>query len=154
MKPHILYYKFKPWQRQTAECQQIVVKVTTVRGMADGPFCVSEIGSSCKRWVNNGQMGSSMDHEIYNVQASRKEYHWKSMSNSKGLVVVYVENGAVEVLDLKQSQQIHQRLKQVGETSKCDAAEVGYDRQKRRSEDRKNRWLPKKYSSRLVVPWL
>ena len=109
-----------------------------------------------QQWPN----GSSMDHEAYDVQAGRKECHWKSMSkeDQKGFSeaavkgwLVYVENGAVEVLDLKQSQQIHQRLKQTGETSKVMQPRFVMT-DKNASLRTENRWLPKKYSSRRVVP--
>ena len=104
--------------------------------------------------------GSSADFEAYNVQASRKEYHWKGMSpeDRKGFSeaavkgwLVYVENGAVEVLDMKRSQQIHQRLAQAGETSKIMKLRFVMT-DKNDGLRTESRWLAKKYSSRLVVP--
>ena len=104
--------------------------------------------------------GSSTDFETYNVQASRKEYHWKGMSTEdrKGFSeaavkgwLVYVENGAVEVLDMKQSKQIQQRLSESKETSKIMKPRFVMT-DKNDGLRTENRWLPKKHSSRLVVP--
>lgn len=99
-------------------------------------------------------------HDALNVQASRKDYHWNQLSaeDRTGFAEaaiqgwpVYFDNGALEVHDMKKLGEVRRQLAKEKALDKilqprCVLTDT---HDGLRTEDR---WLPRKYSARLVVP--
>ena len=104
--------------------------------------------------------GAEHSHETLNVQASRKEYSWRSLTpaDRQGFAdaaiqgwSVYLDNGAIEVLSLKQSSEVRRQLAKEQALDKILKPRfVLTDKNDGlRTVDKD---LPRKYSARLVVP--
>ena len=117
-----------------------------------------------KDWELMQELGEMLpngaEHDALNVQASRKEYHWKGLSaeDKKGFTEaaikgwsVYIDNGALEILDMKTSGEVRRQLTRDKALDKILRPRfVLTDKHDGlRTEDH---WLPRKYSARLVVP--
>ena len=105
-------------------------------------------------------VGSSSDFDVMNVQASRKEYHWKQLSAEdragwsaaalKGWEV-YTDNKALEVLDMKTSAEVRRRLAKENALDKILRPRFVLT-DKHYGVRTHDNWLPRKYSARMVVP--